>query len=858
MSSSPQPQAAEPWVLLGARQWLLRIGPYGSLLIGLSAVFLIWFGALYFTESEKLQTEAAAQQTAANLARAFEEQIVRTIREADQTLLFVRDAYASDPMHFDISQWTRDVLYVTGIVTQVSIIDRNGRLVVSSIPGFARGMDLSDREHFRVQAKRQTDALFISKPVLGRVTHRWSIQLSRRVILPDDSFGGVVVASLDSQYISQYYRSIDVGRKGVVALIAADGTVLARRSVGPSGVGETVARGKLLDEYARSRSGFFTAASQLDGVDRLYAYRGVSGYPLIVTVGLAEDEIYGAYRHNRIKHIGIGVLLTLWLFAATFVMARYERLLAQARDAAESGIRARSEFLAMMSHEIRTPMNGLIGMADLLLHTTLNDEQLSYARTMRQSASHLLQIINDVLDFSKLEAGRVEIEKIPFDVHDLVRASVGLLAAEAKEKGLILEITIAAAVPHLLIGDPARLRQLLLNLVGNALKFTKAGQVSVHVKPDTEHLAGQVRLVFSVADTGIGIPLDSIPLLFRKFSQLDGSIARRFGGTGLGLAICKRFIDLMGGRIVVESEVGKGTTFRFVLDYPLAPSSAHDVLRDDDQFVGPKPAQAGCRSLRILLVEDNKTNQIVAGKFLQNLGCAADIADNGAAAIAACSTTKYDLVFMDVMMPEVDGLAATKAIRKLPPPFCEPRIIALTANVQEQDRQQCLDAGMDDFLIKPITRASLAAKLTQFATGNEPIALAPPSVPAADGNGNVVSFDEAKYAELVDALGSETTRLVVEQFLTDTAERIAIMRGAAISGDKARVEMQAHTAKSSAANLGFLRFSYLAEALERTAQALDAAQLKLRIDAIDLEFSSVRAVARGKLDALSAAEPASA
>jgi len=228
MPSSAEPQAAEPESQRSSREWLLRVGPYGSILIGLSAIILVWIGALYFTKSEKLQTEAAARQTAANLTRAFEEQIIRTIREADQTLLSVRDAYVTDPLHFDISQWTHDALYVTGAITQVAVINKEGRLVVSSLPGSSLGIDLSDREHFKIHAGRQIDELYISKPVLGRVSHRWSVQLTRRITLLDGSFGGVVVASLDSQYISQFYRSIDVGKQGVVALIRDDGTVLAR------------------------------------------------------------------------------------------------------------------------------------------------------------------------------------------------------------------------------------------------------------------------------------------------------------------------------------------------------------------------------------------------------------------------------------------------------------------------------------------------------------------------------------------------------------------------------------------------------------------------------------------------------
>ena len=520
-----------------SREWLLRAGPYGSALLGLSMVLLIWIGAIYFSYSEKLQTEYAARQTAENLSRAFEEQIIRTVRAADQTLLYVRDSYAKDPQNFDMSLWAHNSQFLGDFNFQVSIIGKDGRMIASNNPGFAPGLDLSDREHFKVHAERQADELFISKPTLGRVSHKWSIRLTRRITMLDGSFGGVVVVSLDPQYLSQFYESIDVGEKGVIAVLGTDGVVRARRANGPSGIGEMIAGGKILEEYARAKSGSFSSRSQIDGVERMFVYREIEGYPLIVNVGLADEEVFRVYEQNQRKHVAIAALLTLWLFVATSVMLRYQKMLAQARDAAEAGTRARSEFLAMMSHEIRTPMNGVIGMSELLLDSDLTAQQQDYAKIMRDSAAHLLQIINDVLDFSKLEADRIEIENIRFAVDDLVRDTVRMLAGQAKEKGLALSANVAPEVPHEVVGDSARLRQVLLNLVGNGLKFTKAGQVTVNVGAAGNAPPGRVRLVFTIADTGIGIPQDAIPLLFRKFSQLDSSIARRFGGTGLGLAI---------------------------------------------------------------------------------------------------------------------------------------------------------------------------------------------------------------------------------------------------------------------------------------------------------------------------------
>ena len=700
------------------QEWLLRVGAYGSLIFGLSAIALIWLGAWYFTRAERIQTERAALHNAENLSRAFEEQIIRSIRAADQTLLYARDTYARDPERFDISLWARNSLFLTGFNFQVALIDKNGLMVASNIPGSKPGVDLSDREHFKVHVERQGDELFISKPILGRVSHKWSIQVTRRITMPDGSFGGVVVVSLDPDYLAQFYKSIDVGAEGTITLVGTDGIVRARGTNGPASIGELLASSKLFAAYEHSKNGSYFANSRLDGLDRLYVYREVRGYPLLVVIGLAEDELFGAYEHNRRTDIAVASFLTLWLLGMTLLIWRYQRAVASARDAAEAGTRARSEFLAMMSHEIRTPMNGVVGLSEVLIESGLKPEQLSYAKTLRESAECLLQIINDVLDFSKLEADRLEIERIAFDLHNLVANAVGVLATAAKDKHLSLSVRIAPDVPARLIGDPARLRQVFFNLIGNALKFTSAGGVTVTVERDRQPpKPGHIRLAFAVSDTGRGIPADGIPLLFREFSQLDSSIARRFGGTGLGLAICKRLIGLMGGSINVESEIGKGTTFRFNLDCLLEPSLEASATPRAvfDQPIPLVPASVPMtQPPRILLVEDNETNRLVAIKLLQGLGCGADVACNGVEAVEVCRATVYDLVLMDVMMPEMDGLSAARAIRRLTAPFGQPYIIAVTANAQKQDKEMCLEAGMDDFLPKPLTRASLRAKLERF------------------------------------------------------------------------------------------------------------------------------------------------
>jgi hypothetical protein len=748
-------------------------------------------------------------------------------------------------------------------IDAVTMIDARGKLINFSRYWPIPNIDVSDRDYFKALSSDSNLESFISTPVRNRGNGNWNIYIARRLNDPDGNFMGLLLGAISQQYLENFFAATSLGPDTEVSLVRDDDALLANyphvdikdtiKSAG--GRRALQAGGNLREKAAGGKKTLLRSARMLPH------------YPLLLTVTLKEDGVLRSWQGMATLLIMMSVVSALIILMGGIAISRWWTKQALYAEAAEAASAAKSSFVAMMSHEIRTPMNAVLGLANNLLETKLDDNQRRAVVGIHDAGDSLLEILDDILDFSKLEAGRLALELVPFSPHSIAEHSLSVIGPRATAKGLTIRSDMSADLPPAVIGDPGRIRQVMLNLLSNAVKFTPSGSVVIAAKCLSNDSA-TARIQWSISDTGIGIEPDKIESLFADFVQADSSIRRRFGGSGLGLAICRRLIEQMGGRINVTSTIGQGSSFQFALTL----ATTNDVpSKEDDRQAGYAELQAriavGGRPLRLLIVDDNPTNRAVAVQMLREFDIQCNTACDGTEAVTSATSFNFDIILMDMRMPDMDGLEATRTIRAQGGVLATVPIIAFTANAFPEDERACREAGMNDHIAKPVRKNLLVGAIlralppvpAQMDSATPPAPIASAAAPATPGNTVEAAFTTREtfdpgyikhtarlyvgkqaFDHLVAEIGEEASYEVLTIFVRETQMRLRLFDTLSIKTDRRRIEREAHSLKSAAGTFGLARLASLARDLELQAQDISEADYIAHVAQINATFAEAQ------------------
>ncbi|MBY0320008.1 MAG: response regulator [Reyranella sp.] len=780
---------------LPARIRLSRRG-WSVILAGLLMIVFATAGSILMLWQARETAIEEWKVNLSNMSITLAESTSQTMKAADLVLKSitdrVEDADIANDEELRREMGTREIYDMlrnkASSVPQIdvaTIVARNGDIVNFTRSYPAPKINLADRDYVKAHMADATLDVFLSVPVKNRGTGTWTFYLARKIKSRSGETLGLVLTGIESTFFQDFFKAVNIGEDSAISLFRRDGILLARyptrdQLIGTSFKEQAVFRdiiGRGNDAGAVVTTSPRLADSWTSEM-RIVAPRALKDYPLVVNVTATEGLILELW-YGTAWFIGSGtavlalLLIGLTAWIAT-LLTRQEATMADLRRAradAEGAMHAKTEFLAMMSHEIRTPMNAVIGMSSLLAETRLEPAQRRYVRIIEDSAGHLLEIINDILDLSRIEAGRMTIERADFDLRAVAESVVDIARGLPGADRLEIAMALAGNIPSVVWGDPDRLNQILLNLLSNAVKYTERGAVTLSAAIVDQDDAG-VRIRFSITDTGVGIAPEIQEKLFRPFEQGDVRLARRKGGTGLGLAICKRIVEALDGRIGMQSEPGHGSTFWFELPFGKSTAAPAELPVEE--------TRRSTRSLRVLVAEDTPANQIVARAMLEKLGHRVQIVGDGDEAVTAARAGVFDVILMDVQMPETDGYEATKRIRALKGPVATTPIVALTAFAQPADREKALAAGMDAYLSKPIRLPALAALLERIV----------PQSTAPQPDDRVIDADAIN--ELRQSVGEEAFIRLVGRFVQDARQSLLDVDSAVAAGDTGSLRKAAH------------------------------------------------------------------